>query len=48
MVEQELIEKEEYGVLGSYLLKDEVTDIDYNGRQLWVIIHLNLEERINQ
>lgn len=36
MEEKETFEKETFGVLWPYLLKEEITDIDYNGTQLWV------------
>lgn len=36
MGEKETFEKETFGVLWPYLVKEEITDIDYNGSQLWI------------
>ena len=38
-------EKEIFGVLWPYLMKEEVTDIDYNGSGLWVTYENGLRKR---
>lgn len=38
-------EKEIFGVLWPYLMKEEVTDIDYNGSQLWITYENGVRKR---
>lgn len=41
------VEKETFGVLWPYLMKEEVTDIDYNGKQLWITYENGVRKREN-
>lgn len=40
-------EKEIFGILWPYLMKEEVTDIDYNGSQLWITYENGIRKREN-
>lgn len=49
MKEENLIEESAnfFGVLYPYVRQDDITDIDYNGRELWVTYSNNVREKCN-
>lgn len=42
------LEKEYFGALWKYIANEEITDVDYNGREIWLTNIYNERYRVNQ
>ena len=40
--------KEYFGPLWKYIVNEEITDVDYNGREIWLTNIYNERYRVNQ